>query len=156
MGKMEPENSAYGMGERRGAFVAHASTLLVGLPITFILLPVPLSLVPCPVVAYLLARAFRRRGLAWGAFQGIQASVVQALILLLATVAVVANLPSNLALAFGTAGFLLFLYSIWAAVDTILGYDFNYFVVSNFLKRVSQANLRRNERAGRGFGGGRG
>ncbi len=63
--KMKPENLPYGMGERRGAFVAHASTLLVGLPITFILLPVPLSLVPCPVVAYLLARAFRRRRLDW-------------------------------------------------------------------------------------------
>ena len=135
--------------------MAHASTLLVGLPITFVLLPVPLSLVPCPVVAYLLARAFRRRGLAWGAFQGLQASLVQSLILLLATVAVVANLPSHLALAFGTAGFLLFLYSNWAAVDTILGYDFHYFFVSNLLKRVSHANICRNEPAGKRFGGGR-
>jgi len=151
--KLEPEKSPYTKGERRGACVAHGSALLIGVPVAVLLLPVPLSFVPCPVVSYVITRSFRRKRLAWGAFQGMQATVMQSLIVLLATVVTMADLPSRLALAIGTAGFLLFLYSLWAALDTGLGYDFRYFGISNFLDRVSRVNLDRPERIRRWLGG---
>ena len=134
--------------------MAHASALLIGVPLTLLLLPIPLSLVPCPVVSYLIARSFRRRELAWGAFQGMQASLIQLLVLLLATITVVGDAIPGLALTFGTAAFLVFLYSLWGAVDTLLGYDFRYVGINNLLERVSRTNLNRRERRRRWFGGG--
>jgi hypothetical protein len=101
----------------------------------------------------LISRSFRRRKLAWGAFQGMQASAIHFLIVITATVVVVADLPYRLALTLGTFAFLLFLYSLWAALDTLLGYDFHYIVISNFLQRVSQVNLDRQERTRKWFSG---
>jgi hypothetical protein len=106
------------------------------------------------VVSYLIARSFRRRKLAWGAFQGIQASLIQLLVLLLAAITVVGGTIHPLAVTFGTAAFLVFLYSLWGAVDTFLGYDFHYVGISNLLERVSQTNLKRRESRRRWFGGG--
>ena len=148
------KSSPYTKGERWGSAVAHASALLIGVPLTLLLLPLPLSLVPCPVVSYLIARSFRRRKLAWGAFQGMQASLIQLLVLLLATITVVGDGIPGLALTFGTAAFLVFLYSLWGAVDTLLGYDFRYVGINNLLERVSRTNLNRRERRRRWFGGG--
>ena len=51
----------------------------------------------------------------------------------------------QLALLFVTGAFLLFLYSLWGALDTFLGYDFRYLYIGNLLDRVSQANLSRQE-----------
>ena len=153
MRRVKPEESPYSKVERRGSAIAHGSVMLIGVPLTIFLLPVPFSIVPCPVVAYMIARSFRRRRLAWGAFQGMQASVIQSLIVLLATAVVVAGLPPRLAMTLGTAGFLLFLYSLWGALDTLLGDDFRYVGIGNLLDRVSQANLERQERASRWFGG---
>ena len=152
MRRVEPEQSPPSKLERRGSFIAHGSVLLIGVPLTIFLLPIPFSIVPCPVVAYMISRSFRRRRLAWGAFQGMQASVVQSMIVLLATAIVVAGLSPRLALTLGTAGFLLFLYSLWGALDTLLGYDFRYAGIGDMLDRVSQANLERQERASRWFG----
>lgn len=132
--------------ERWGAGLAHLSLLLMGLPLTLILLPIPFSLVPCPVASYLLARYFRRRMLVWGANQSIQASTVQVLILSVVGLVVLTDLPGNLDLALGTVGFLMFLYTLWAALDTVLGYDFHYVFIGNAVRRVSEANLRRQER----------
>ena len=74
-----------------------------------------------------------------------QASAVQLLILLLITgVRVSGNVP-QLALIFGLAAFLVFLYSLWGALDTLMGYDFRYVHIGNLLDRVSQANLSRRE-----------
>ena len=151
--KVEPEASPYTNLERRGSAIAHGSALLIGVPLTIFLLDLPFSLVPCPVVSYLISSSFRRRKLAWGAFQGLQASVIHSLIMLTATVIVVADLPYRLALTMGTAAFLLFLYSMWGALDTLLGDDFRYIGISNFLDRVSQANLQRQERSRRWFSG---
>jgi hypothetical protein len=151
--RAQPETSPYTKWERRGSAIAHASALLIGVPLTLLLLPVPLSLVPCPVVSYLIARSFRRRKLGWGAFQGMQASLIQLLILALATITMVGDAIPPLALTFGTAGFLVFLYSLWGAVDTLFGYDFHYVGISNLLEHVSRTNLNRRERRGRWFGG---
>jgi hypothetical protein len=140
---LEPEAPQYTKLERRGSSIAHGSALLIGVPLSILLLPVPFSLVPCPVVSYLIARSFRRRKLAWGAFQGLQASAIHSSIVIMATVVVVADLPYRLALTLGTAALLLFLYSLWAALDTLLGYDFHYIVISKFLDRVSRVNLDR-------------
>ena len=151
--KVEPETSPYSKLERRGSAIAHGSALLIGVPLTIFFLPPPLSLLPCPVVSYLISRSFRRRKLAWGAFQGLQASVIHFLIMLIATVVIVGDLPYRLALTAGTVAFLLFLYSVWAALDTLLGYDVRYVGISNFLGRVSQANLGRQERSRKWFSG---
>ena len=148
-----PNLSPYSRAETQGSAVAHGSALLIGVPLTVFLLPLPLSLVPCPVVAYLIARAFRRRKLAWGAFQGMQASFVHLLILILMVIASRLNGSLALILVFWTAGVLLFIYSLWGAVDTALGYDFRYMGISSLLDRVSQANLDRQERRRRWFGG---
>lgn len=146
MPKLDPDQSPYSLSERWGAGVAHSSLLLIGLPLTIILLPVPFSLAPCPVVSYLIARYFRRKMLVWGADQSIQASAIQVLIVLIAGFAVLTNLPHRIDLALGTAGFLLFLYTLWAALDTLLGYDFHYILIGNAVRRVSEANLKRRER----------
>lgn len=151
--KVEPEASPYTKLERRGSAIAHGSALLIGVPLTIFLLSFPFSLVPCPVVAYLISRSFRRRKLAWGAFQGLQASVIHSSIMLIVAVIVVADLPYRLALTMGTVALLLFLYSMRAALDTLLGYDFHYIGISNFLDRVSRANLERQERSRKWFGG---
>ena len=49
-------------------------------------------------------------------------------------------------LAIGTSGFLLFLYTLWAAFDTSLGYDFRYVLLGKSVSRVTNANLKRQER----------
>ncbi len=151
--KVQPKAPPHTKLERRASSIAHGSALLIGVPLTIFLLPVPFSLVPCPIVSYLISRSFRRRKLAWGAFQGLQASAIHSLIVLVATVIIVADLPYRLALTLGTAAFLLFLYSLWAALDTLLGYDFHYIGISNFLDRVSRANLARQERSRKWFSG---
>lgn len=146
MAKLNMDPSLYSSTERWGAGFAHSSLLLIGLPLTVILLPIPFSLAPCPVVAYMLARFFRRRMLVWGSNQSIQASAIQVLIFLLAGIVVLTNLPRQIDLAFGTVGFLLFLYTLWAAFDTLLGYDFRYVLIGKMVSRVSEANLKRQER----------
>jgi hypothetical protein len=62
------------------------------------------------------------------------------------------SVAARLPLVFGLAGFLAFLYSLWGALDTLLGYDFRYFYVGDFLSKVSEANLKRPERRRRWFG----
>ena len=146
MPKLDMDPSLYSLTERWGAGFAHSSLLLIGLPLTVILLPIPFSLAPCPVVTYMIARFFRRRMLVWGANQSIQASAIQVLIVLVAGMVVLTNLSRQIDLALGTAGFLLFLYTLWAAFDTVLGYDFRYVFIGKLVARVSEANLKRQER----------
>lgn len=131
--------------ERWGAATGHASLFLVGFPITFILLSPPWSLLLCPVVPYLIGRSFRRRSMPWGAYQGMQASVIQLLILILAIFTVLAaNIP-RLSDAFLLFVFLLSLYSLWGALETWLGYDFRYPGISDLLEHVSHRNMGRRE-----------
>ncbi len=110
----------------------------------------PWFLAPCPVVAYMISRSFRRRRLAWGAFQGMQAAVVQLMILLLAATASSADFLSQVGFLLGI---LLFLYSLAGALDTFLGHDFHYLVIGNWLERASRANLSRPEPRRRWLGG---
>jgi len=146
MSKLDTNPPLYSSAERWGAGFAHSTLLSIGLPLTIILIPIPFSLAPCPVVAYMLARFFRRRNLAWGADQSIQASAIQVLIFLIAGLVVFTNLPRQMGMAIGTSGFLLFLYTLWAAFDTSLGYDFRYILIGKTVSRVSKANLKRQER----------
>ena len=61
---LEQENTEYSMGERRGSAVAHASALVVGVPVLlfFVLfggsMPLFVALTPCPVVSYMIAPVF--------------------------------------------------------------------------------------------------
>lgn len=137
--------------ERWGSVIAHGSALLIGLPL-WLWLPLYISLVLCPIVAYMVARSFRRRGLAWGAFQGLQASVMQLMILALIFGGSLLDSSSSVGLTFWTAGVLLFLYSLWGALDTGLGYNFRYIGISSLLERVSEANLKRQEQRRRWLG----
>ena len=143
----QQEPFAYSKGECRGSAIAHASGLLIGVPLVLIqFLPLSLAFIPSPVVSYMIARAFRRRGKGWGAFQGMQASVVQLAILFLAFVASLFD-PSSPQFSFiFMIGILIFLYSLWGAWDTLLGHDFRYIGISKLLDRVSEANLKRLER----------
>jgi hypothetical protein len=148
---MRPQNqqqaSPFPKVERRGSALAHATALLIGMPILLTgFLPLSLAFIPCPVVSYLIARAFRRRRKAWGAFQGMQASVVQLIIVLLAFIASLIDPASRLFAIMFAMGALTFLYTLWGAWDTLLGYDFRYIGISQFLDRVSRANLERQER----------
>ena len=146
MSKLDTNPPLYSSAVRWGAGFAHSTLLSIGLPLTIILIPIPFSLAPCPVVAYMLARFFRRRNLAWGADQSIQASAIQVLIFLIAGLVVFTNLPRQMGMAIGMSGFLLFLYTLWAAFDTSLGYDFRYILIGKTVSRVSKANLKRQER----------
>lgn len=143
---LDSDQLPYPLIERVGAGIAHSSLLIIGAPLTLTLLPIPFSLAFCPVVAYLIARFFRRRMLAWGANQSIQASAVQVLIVLVVGFVVLTDLPSSIDLTLGTFGFLLFLYTLWAAFDAFLGYDFHYALIGGAVSRVSEANLKRQER----------
>ena len=146
MPRLDQEQSPYTLIERYGSSLAHLGLLVIGLPLTVVLLPIPFSLAPCPVVAYLIARYFRRRNLVWGAAQGIQASAVQVLIVLIASLTVLTNMPATIDLTMNTAAFLLFLYTLWAALDSLLGFNFHYILIGNAVRRVSEANLSRQER----------
>ena len=148
----EPEPAPYSVIERRGSSVAHASALLIGIPLTVFFLDPPFSFAPCPVIAYMIARSFRRHKLAWGAFQGMQASLIQLLIFILAAATVYTDGVARLAATFGVAGFLLFLYSLRGGLDTLLGYDFRYAGVGSWLERIAQANIERPEPRRRRFG----
>ena len=117
--------------------------LVFGVPLAFFVLPTPLAFTLGPAVSYFISRRFRRRQRPWGAFQTLQAAVLQLVILALIVLAVAANLPPRLELTFGTAAFLLLLYSLWGAVDALMGYDFRYILIGNLVEKVSRANLGR-------------
>ena len=152
MNEPEIDGAPFSMVERLGAGIAHGSGLLIGVPLTTFLNEFPLFLAPCPLVAYMISRSFRRRRMAWGAFQAMQAAVAQAFILLMAAGMIYTSAAPRLPLVFGLACFLVFLYSLWGALDTFLGYDFRYFYVGDLLNKVSEANLNRPERRRGWFG----
>lgn len=147
------ETSPYSKIERRGSAVAHGAALLVGLPLMATILQPDLAFLPCPVIAYLISRSFRRRQKSWGASQALQASAVQLMILLLAFLAgQLSGTLETVATLLVTVALLMFLYSLWGALDTLLGYDFRYIGISNLMNRVSHSNLKRMERRRRWFG----
>ena len=132
-------------GERRGAAFAHASALLIAVPLVATrFLPPDLALVPCPVVAYLISRSFRRRGQGWGAFQGLQAAVVQLLLVVLFfTFRLVLPLPVTfLAAVVSLSGMLLFIYTLWGAWECLFGINFRYLIIGPYLERISYINMR--------------
>ncbi len=136
--------------ERRGSAIAHGSGLLIGVPLIilgfFMGLPPAFAYLPCPVISYyVFARRFRRNRLPWGAFQGIQASVIHLAIALLALAANLLGTTSRPASLMFMLAVLLFLYSIWAAWDTLFGEDFRYIGIDKLLHLVSQSNLKRQQ-----------
>ena len=145
------EPSEFTRGERAGSAVAHATPLLIGVPLVFITPLVGgnlfMALVPCPIVAYVISRSFRRRQSAWGAFQAMQAAIVQLILLALvfSTVLLGEGGPAQAANIIFVLACLLFLYVLWGAWDTAWGYDFRYIFISNFVDRITAANLLRNE-----------
>ena len=147
------ERPVFTKGERIGSAVAHAAPLLLGVPLFPLLggLGIAMPLLPCPILAYLISRSFRRRQSAWGAFQGMQAVLVQLILLVLIFTgtfldgsALAAAIP-QIPLTMFVVAFLLFLYTLWGAWDCAWGYDFRYILLSNFVDRVTAANLRRQE-----------
>ena len=145
------ERTIYTRGERVGSAFAHGTPLLIGLPLVFITPLVGgnlfMALVPCPIVAYVISRSFRHRQSTWGAFQAMQAAIVQLILLVLvfSSVLVGEGGPSQLANIVFVLACLLFLYVLWAAWDTAWGYDFRYIFISNLVDRITEANLMRQE-----------
>lgn len=137
--------------ERRGSAIAHGSGLIIGLPLILLLgifvgLPPAFSYIPSVIISYMIARSFRRRRRAWGAFQSMQASVVHLGVALLAIAAHLLGPTSRPSSFLFMLAALLFLYTLWGAWDTLLGHDFRYIGINGFLHRVSQSNLKRQER----------
>ena len=137
--------------ERVGSAVAHGTPLLIGVPLVFIAPIVGgnlfMAMVPCPIVAYVISRSFRRQQLVWGAFQAMQATIVQLILLVLVFVSFLLGegSPPQLANITFVLACLLFLYVLWGAWDTAWGYDFRYILISNFVDRITAANLLRQE-----------
>ena len=152
----EPEQriAEHSRNERLGSAIGHASLLVVGFPATILLLDLPWSLLFCPVLPYMIGRSFRRRGMTWGAYQGIQASEVQLLILVVAIMAFLTSGFQGLRVIFIAGGFFLSLYTLWGALDTWLGDDFQYIGISRLLENVSRRNMARQEVRRRWFSSG--
>ncbi|HEU0020735.1 MAG TPA: hypothetical protein VFR55_03550 [Dehalococcoidia bacterium] len=139
------------MFERWGSAIAHGSGLIIGLPLILLLgllvgLQPPFSYIPSVIISYMIARSFRRRRRAWGAFQGMQAAVVHLGVVILALAAHLLGAASRPSQFLYLAATLIFLYSLWGAWDTLLGHDFRYIGINGLLHRVSEANLKRQER----------
>lgn len=137
------EDGAYSRREKMGGALAHSATLIVGIPLAFLLSSLLWGIAICPVISYLISRRFRRHQLPWASFQALQAAAVQLIILGLVFLTVSINPNSNWVITFATAWFLLLLYSLWGAVDTLMGYDFRYIFIGNLIEKVSHANLTR-------------
>ena len=136
--------------ERKGSAIAHGSGLIIGLPLILLLglfvgLPPAFSYIPSVIVSYMIARSFRRRRRAWGAFQGMQASVVHLGVVSFAMGAQLLGSSSRPSQFLYMAATLIFLYSVWGAWDTLLGQDFRYIGINSLLHLVSESNLKRQE-----------
>ena len=134
--------------------MAHAAPLLFGVPLFPLLgsFGISFTILPSPIVAYIISRAFRNQQSVWGAFQGMQATLVHLLLFVLMFVGEVSlfgqvslSIPSQVTLISFVMAFLLFLYTLWGAWDTAWGYDFRYIFISNFVDRITSANLARQE-----------
>ena len=150
--ELEEERPVFTVRERIGGAVAHAAPLLFGVPMFPILGNVGFALLPSPIIAYIISRAFRKQQSAWGAFQGMQATLVHLIMVVLVFVAYFTGagveagaVPSQVTLVAFVLAFLLFLYTLWGAWDTAWGYDFRYIFISNFVDRITSANLARQE-----------
>ena len=149
------EQDTLAPSECRWAALAHGAGLVIGAPLILLgafsglgIAPA-FAYIPCAVAAYMIARSFRRRRSFTGSFQGMQATVILIITLLL-FVLLFSEAGSRLFLICMLAAFLLFLYALWGALDTLLGSDFRYLGISRLLYRVSEANMQRQERR-RGF-----
>lgn len=146
------ERTVFTKWERIGGAVAHAAPLLFGVPMFPLLGNVGFALLPSPIIAYIISRYFRNQQSTWGAFQGMQATLMHLMLVVLVFVAyfsgagqAAGTVPSQVTLVAFVLAFLLFLYSLWGAWDTAWGYDFRYVFISNFVDRITSANLERQE-----------
>ena len=149
--QLPPSEGEITAAERRGAAAAHAAGLLVGVPL-FLLglvmpqfgLPLAFAYIPSPILAYLIARSFRRRQVAWGSFQGMQATIVQLIILFLIFPTAFEGTEHFLPIIIPVV-MVLFLYTLWAAWDTLFGEDFRYIGINRLLRHVANVNMQRQE-----------
>jgi hypothetical protein len=141
----KPELIATKREHRLGA-IAHASALLIGVPI-FYFIPAlqSLAFAICPVISYMISRSFRRRQLAWGAFQALQAAAVQLLLLILIFVFQLNQGTPRFADIVFMFIILVFIYTLWGAWDTLFGMNFRYLIIGPRLERVAHINLARFE-----------
>ena len=146
------ERPVFTKRERIGGAIAHAAPLLFGVPLFPLLGNVGFALLPSPIIAYIISRVFRNQQSAWGAFQGMQATLVHLVLVVLVFVAYFTGIgvesgavPAQITLVAFVTAFLLFLYALWGAWDTAWGYDFRYIFISNFVDRITSANLARQE-----------
>ncbi len=141
--------------ERRWGALAHAGGVFIGLPLIFLGLrmgiPSPFVYIPATILAYLIARSFRGRRQVWGSFQGMQATVAHLFINLLLFVILFSPDDSRLFMILPLLVIIAWIYTLWAAWDTLFGEDFRYILISRLLYRVSETNLQRPQRRRRFF-----
>ena len=81
------ERPVFTKRERVGAAIAHAAPLFFGVPLFPLLGNVGFALLPSPIIAYVISRVFRNQQSTWGAFQGMQATLVHLALVVLVFVA---------------------------------------------------------------------
>ena len=151
--EIQEERPTFTKGERIGSAIAHAAPLLIGVPLMPLMIislnSFGAAFMPGPIVAYIISRIFRHQQVARGAFQGMQAAIIQLILVFILFAGDILGGPTSAArsvAAVYAVGFLVFLYTLWGAWDIAWGYDFRYLFISNFVDRVTAANLRRQER----------
>ena len=146
------ERPVFSTRERVASSIAHAAPLLAGVTLFPLLGNIGFAILPSPIIAYVISRTFRHQQSPWGAFQGMQATLVHLVLVVLVFLAYFTGagqasgtVPSQITLGSFVLAFLLFLYTLWGAWDTAWGYDFRYIFISNFVDRITSANLLRQE-----------
>lgn len=119
--------------------LSHSITVIVGLPILMITGTSVVFLI-CPVISYLICRRYRKLQLSWLSHQAFQGTIMNLLIGLSTFAALEFNLSDRLTLSLLGASFIGSLYTLWGALDTVLGFDFDYIVIGRLSRKVSEVN----------------
>jgi hypothetical protein len=139
----EPNYKSLPIQQRIVISLCHSITVSLGLPI-YLLTQSYLIFILCPTICYLISRYHRRNGNSWMAYQGLQSTIIN-LTLFFGIFALFEFQPTAqiLNLLLLSAIFTLSVYSLWGALDTLLGFEFNYVFIGNISKKVSNSNLYR-------------
>ncbi len=122
--------------------LAHGISVMIGLP-TLVITGSTVVFLICPVISYLICRRYRKLGFTWQSSQAFQGTVANLVVGLCVFTGLEFNLSPGLTLIILGTAFLLALYTLWGALDTILGFDFDYLIIGKVSKKVSEVNQSR-------------
>ena len=121
---------------------SHCVSVIVGVP-SLIITGSSVMFLICPVISYLVCRKYRKISSHWLSSQAFQGTIVNLILGLTIFMALEFNLPNGITLLMLTASFITALYTLWGALDVILGFDFNYILIGKVSKKVSLINQSR-------------